>query len=260
LPQEWIIVNDGSSDKTGFIIEKYSAQFSWIRLINLTDRGYYLPGPGVINTFYKGFESIQRSDWQFIVKLDCDLSFESDYFEKIIFEFEKSKKLGIASGSIYLPEGRKYIRERIQGDHPVGPLKVYRKECFNEIGGLKRIPGWDLADCLAAQMKGWQTKVFYYKIIHYRRSGARRGGLTGGRFITGRFHYRFGYFFPYILLKGFYRIFDKPYFLGSIGLVSGYLYAYFSKEEKLFDPEMISFLRNKQKNYLLNKIGVRLNG
>ncbi|OQX72518.1 MAG: hypothetical protein B6D61_13585, partial [Bacteroidetes bacterium 4484_249] len=213
-PQEWIIVNDGSIDSTPEIIKKYINKHPWIKLANLEDRGYYYPGTGVINVVNHGYKEISTNDWDYIVKLDCDITIENDYFENIFKEFSQNPQLGIASGAIYLVNGGKEIKEKSQADHPWGASKIYRKKCFKDINGWKPIPGWDLADLLSAQMNGWNTRCFdEYKIYHYRGTGARREGFTNGKFLWGRFQYRYGYSLLYIFIKAIYWLTEKPFII-----------------------------------------------
>ena len=257
LPAEWVMVNDGSTDRTAEIIETYTHKYSWIRLIHLNDRGYYLPGEGVVNTFYKGYEALQTTDWEFLVKLDCDLSFEQDYFETLLKRFDQDPHLGIASGCIYNVIGGKLIKEKSQEDHPFGASKMYRRECFEEIGGIKRIPGWDLADLLAAQMKNWNTRCYFDIIVpHYKIGGARRSGFTKGKFLLGRFQYRFGYPFLYVLLKSVYHLTTRPFIISGAGLITGYIYAASRREKRYFDKEMIAFLRKRQNKFLASKFKI----
>jgi glycosyltransferase involved in cell wall biosynthesis len=256
-PIEWIIVNDGSTDGTRKIIEEYTRKYDWIKGINLKDRGFYYPGKGVVEIFYKGFNEIKTKKWNYLVKLDCDLCFDNDYFEKILNKFMENKKLGIASGCTFLPMQNCYVKEKNQKDHPCGVSKIYKKECFESIGGLKPIPGWDLADILSAQMKGWETKCFMdYKITHYKQTGSQRKGITRGAFFTGQVHCRLGYLFIYALLRAIYRITERPYLIGGLGYISGYVYSMQKKQKKYFDAEMIEFLRKKQRRYLIDNVNV----
>ncbi len=254
-PQEWIIVNDGSTDKTGEIVDNYIEKYSWIKKIDLTDRGYYYPGTGVITVVRTGFDQISNNDWDFVVKLDCDVTIEEDYFEKILNEFSENSKLGIASGAIYFIDGDKITKEIVQPDIPWGASKIYRKKCFKEINGWEPIPGWDLADVLSAQMEGWETQSFdEYKILHYRITGSRRKGLTGGKFLWGRFQYRYGYSPYYIFLKSIYRLGDKPVIISGVSIFAGYLYAAITQEKRIYKKEMRKFLRKKQRVYFKNKV------
>jgi len=254
-PDEWIIVNDGSTDRTAEIIDNYIEKHDWIKKIDLDDRGYYYPGTGVINVVRTGFEQISKNDWDFVVKLDCDVTIEKDYFEKILNEFSQNPKMGIASGAIYFIDGEKITKEIVQHDIPWGASKIYRRECFTEINGWEPIPGWDLADVLSAQMKGWETRSFdEYKILHYRITGSRRKGLTGGKFLWGRFQYRYGYSPYYIFLKSIYRLGDKPIIISGISIFAGYLYAAITREKRIYKKDMRKFLRKKQRVYFKNKV------
>jgi hypothetical protein len=224
-------------------------------LINLEDRGYYYPGTGVVNVIKKGYEKISANDWEFLVKLDCDITIETKYFENIFKEFQLNPKLGIASGAIYLVDGNRKIKENSQEDHPWGASKIYRRACFLDINGWRAIPGWDLADLLTAQMKNWETRCFEeYEIYHYRQTGIRRSGISKGRFLLGRFQYRYGYSLSYTFLKSIYSLKNKPYIIGGFSIFFGYLYAAMMNEKKLFDDDMRLFLRKKHRIYLRNKL------
>src|SRR5271166_4983197 len=80
-PEEWVIVNDGSKDRTGQIIDDFADKYPWIRAVHREDRGYRKWGAGIIEAFYDGFHSLSTRDWDFMCKLDGDLSFAPDYFE-----------------------------------------------------------------------------------------------------------------------------------------------------------------------------------
>jgi glycosyltransferase involved in cell wall biosynthesis len=256
-PAEWILVNDGSTDATEAIIDSYMKEHEWIKKINLQDRGYYYPGTGVVRVFEAGFDQISVQDWEYVVKLDCDLKFEPTYFEEILKRFANDPNLGIASGCTYAPKENELIREPAQEDHPVGPSKIYKRECWEQTGGMLPVPGWDLADLLAAQMNGWQTKCFFdLKLIHYRQTGARRKGLWAPKFLQGRFTYKHGYSFIYTLVRELSHLFRKPYIIGSFAQICGYLYASIKKEDYLFPKEMRDFLRNRHRKFLKSKFGL----
>jgi len=258
LPSEWIIVNDGSTDDTVGIVEGFMSRFPWIRVVSLADRGFYFPGTGVVDVFNQGYSAISVSDWDYVVKLDADISFSPDYFEKLLLKFEANRRLGIASGITYLPKSGSWVREDVLPDHPVGPSKVYRRQCWQAIGGLKPVPGWDLADLLGAQMKGWETACFEDLIInHYRLTGTRRKGAWARNFLQGRFEYQHGYAFHYTLLKALYHVFSKPAVVGSLAKITGYLYALIVGDPFLFEDDMRKFLRKKHAAVLKKRFGFR---
>lgn len=255
-PAQWIIVNDGSTDATASIVEEYARDHPWIKLLTLSDRGYYFPGTGVVNVFNQGFAAIAVSDWGWVVKLDADLSFAPDYFEKLLERFDRNPRLGIASGITHLPLNGGWVKEDVLPDHPVGPSKVYRRECWQMMGGLKPVPGWDLADLLSAQMNGWETAAFDDLVIrHYRLTGTRRSGVWARNFLQGRFEYRHGYAFHYSLLKAARKLFSKPIIVGSTARLAGYLYARIRHDDFLFEEDMRAFLRKKHRDVLRKRLG-----
>jgi len=253
-PLEYIIVNDGSSDGTGKIIEGYSKDHPWIRVIDLPDRGYYTYGNGIITAFNKGLDEVNKKDYEFIVKLDCDLSFDEHYFENLLRQFSLDEKLGIASGQTYFLNGKnRLVWEDAPLDHTVGPCKVYRKECFRDINGLVVSLGWDHIDEVAARMNGWRTRSYpEYKLLHHRIMGSRLGILRGNM-RHGHADYITGYHVPYFMIKSFYRLFTKPYLVGSMASFYGFFKNYFIGEKRIVNKEFRIYYRREQIRKLVQK-------
>lgn len=245
-PIEWIIVNDGSTDRTREIVEKYTKKYSWIKLINRPDRGHR-PGRGPAEAFNEGLRHIE-ADYEFIVNLDGDVSFGSDYFEKLFKKFEKNPKLGIASGKSYYLENGKLILYRCADTSTMGASKIYRKQCFKDIGGtLANNICWDMINDLKAQMEGWQTRSFRdIKFIHYKRIGFGQGNMIKTQIRAGQILYSYGYHPLFIVAKGIYRMLDKPYVIGGLAIIFGYFTALIKRERQIKDKEMIKFLRKQQ--------------
>ena len=101
LPQEWIVVDDGSTDRTGAILDKYSKKYAWLRVFHRENRGYRKSGGGVVEAFYYGLSKLTTSNWDYIIKLDGDLSFSPGYFERCFSHFKAEPRLGIGGGDIY---------------------------------------------------------------------------------------------------------------------------------------------------------------
>jgi len=156
-PVEWVIVNDGSTDDTGKIIDQYSKNYPWMHIIHRENRGFRKSGGGVIEAFYDGYNSLKSKDWDFIVKLDGDLSFKQDYFEGCFERFRANPKLGIAGGTICHLINGILKPEKNPQFHVRGATKIYRKVCWDAIGGLIKAPGWDAVDEVKANMLGWHS-------------------------------------------------------------------------------------------------------
>jgi biofilm PGA synthesis N-glycosyltransferase PgaC len=255
-PLQWIIVNDGSRDRTGAIIDHYADVYPWITARHRPDRGFREAGGGVINTFYDGYAQIESSQWEFLVKLDADLSFPSDYFERCFTEFEKDPRLGIGGGGIYHEEAGELKLEQNPKFHVRGATKIYRRECWDDLGGLLRAPGWDTVDEVKANMLGWNTRSFLdLRVSHYRFTGAADGAWKDC-IKNGKANYITGYHPLFMLLKCVRRLAKRPYFIGSVGLAWGFVTAYRKGIPQVQDLRLISYLRGQQlrRLFLLDSI------
>ena len=246
LPQEWVIVNDGSKDNTGNIIEHAARQYPWIRAVYRQDRGFRKWGGGIIEAFYSGFDTLTCQDWDFMSKLDGDLSFEPDYFEKTFRKLQENHRIGIGGGVLYHEKNGKMVLE----DHPLfhvrGGVKIYRRACWEAIGGLWVGPGSDTVDEVKANMLGWTTMSFFdIRMIHHRFTGAS-WGRWGGLVKDGKIDYVSGYHPLFLTAKSVARLVRRPYVVGSVALMYGYISAYLQDVPRVNDPELIRYLRRQQ--------------
>jgi poly-beta-1,6-N-acetyl-D-glucosamine synthase len=246
LPTEWVIVNDGSKDKTGEIIEEYACRYTWIRAVHRQDRGYRKWGAGIIEAFYAGYNALTCRDWEFMCKLDGDLSFESAYFEDLFRKFVDTPRMGIAGGYLYHSEAGRRTIEQHPRFHVRGGVKTYRRGCWEALGGLWVGPGSDTVDEVKANMLNWSTRSFMdLQVRHHRWTGAAYG-RWGGVVKDGKTDYVSGYHPLFLLAKACARLFRKPYAVGSIALLCGYLQAHIESIPRVDDPELIQYLRRQQ--------------
>jgi glycosyltransferase involved in cell wall biosynthesis len=251
-PKQWIIVDDGSSDQTPEIIDKYAMQVPWITTIKRSDRGYRKSGVGVMEAFFDGYNSLNIKEFDFIIKLDGDLKFKSDYFESCIKYFIENSKLGIAGGSIYCYDlkGRLTV-EKAPLFHVRGATKIYRKECWDLINDLLHCTGWDTIDEIKAIQLGWQTRSLPDVPLIQLRSTGGVNGVWKDWVKNGVANYVSGYHPLFVIIKCLKHIFTKPYFLVSVALCYGFISGYLGKTVKTTDKSMIKFLRNQQMRRVL---------
>jgi biofilm PGA synthesis N-glycosyltransferase PgaC len=245
-PAEWIIVNDGSSDATAAIIDRAAAEFDWIRVVHRADRGFRAAGSGVMQAFYAGYESISLTDWDFLVKLDGDLRFEANYFERCLKLLHNEPRLGIGGGVIYnLMNGVEKL-EAHPRFHVRGATKIYRRECWEAIGGLVKEPGWDTLDEVHAQMLGWKTQSFYDNRLVQLRSTGDAAGQWQNWIKNGRACYLVGYHPLFIVARAILRLFKEPYLVASVGMLWGFVGAALTRSEKVASAEVVRYLRGQQ--------------
>jgi poly-beta-1,6-N-acetyl-D-glucosamine synthase len=246
LPSEWVIVDDGSTDSTGKILDRHAAQFPWIHIVHRPNRGYRKSGGGVMEAFYAGYNSLRCDDWEFIVKLDGDLTFSSDYFEKCLAHFNRQPELGIGGGEIYHSLGGELKLEANPRFHVRGATKIYRRSCWEGIGGLWMAPGWDTIDEVKANMIGWKTRSFSeLHLLHHRFTGSAEG-LLRDRVKHGLACYVSGYHPLFVAAKCVPRLAQKPYLIGSAAIFYGFLKGYLTRAPRVSDPRMIDYLRTQQ--------------
>jgi len=256
VPAAWIIVNDGSSDKTGEIIDEYAARYSWIHAVHRTNRGFRKAGGGVVDAFNDGYGTLNIKNWDFIVKLDGDLSFDSDYFEKCFSYFQEEPQLGVGGGVMcYIENGQKSF-EANPKFHVRGATKIYRRACWDALGGFWPAPGWDTMDEVKASMLGWTTRSFQdLHLLHHRHTGAA-DGVWRNLVKNGRANYVCGYHPIFMLVKCVSRLRFRPYLVGSTALMYGFLSGYFQGIPQVDDPRTIRYLRQQQMARLMGKSSI----
>lgn len=254
LPKKWVIVDDGSTDETPEILADYASRFSLIQIVTLTDRGIRSVGPGVIEAFYQGYKLIDPNDYSYLCKLDLDLRLPSRYFETLIERMEKNPKLATCSGKAYIEQGGKLVYERHGDDMSIGASKFYRISYFKEIGGFVREVMWDGIDCHKCRMKGliacsWNEPNL--KFIHLRPMGSSQTNIFTGRMRHGYGQYFMGTSFIFLLASSLFRINQKPYIVGSLAILWGWVISAIQCKPRYPDREFRRFLRRYQMRILL---------
>lgn len=248
LPCQWVIVNDGSGDATGEIVERYAAGRPWMTIIHRQDRGYRSAGGGVIDAFNAGYANVRFARWNYIVKLDGDLSFASDYFERCFERFEADARLGIAGGTIYRVEQGGPVIDSA-GDpafHVRGATKIYRRACWNRIAPLPAAPGWDTIDEVEANLRGFHTRTFAdLQVIQHKPTGAADGTWRNA-FKNGRANYLAGYHPLFMLAKCIRRASRAPLSVEPFALIAGFLSGYFKKLPHEAGDDVVRYLREQQ--------------
>lgn len=250
-PMEWVIVDDGSTDGTGTIIKHHADRYPWISLLSRPDRGFRASSTGAIEAFFEGYRALKSPLWEFLVNLDGDLGIDPDYFEKCFDEFRRDPKLGIGGGMLYHLENDVIKTETCPRLHVRGATKIYRRACWDAIGGLTKGPGWDTIDEIKANMLGWRTRNFpSVKVLHRRPTGAADGAWRDA-VKNGRSEYFSGYHPLFMLAKCLRRTLEKPYFIGAAGLLYGFTSAYLRRSPQVDERPLIQYLRRQQIRRLL---------
>ncbi|WP_455378536.1 glycosyltransferase family 2 protein [Petrachloros mirabilis] len=249
LPLKWVIVNDGSTDKTGDIVKQYLPAYRWIELVEISqrqDRSFAKK----VYSFNAGYERVKGLEYQVIGNVDGDISFEADHFEFLIGKFQEDSSLGVA-GTIFKEEGG-YSSETdsFEGQtHVSGQCQLFRRRCFEEIGGYvpHKAGGIDWIAVATARMRNWKTRSFREKyFFHHRHLGTAERGVLASSFSYGEKDYYLGGHPIWEIFRVGYRMTKKPYLAGGLALGLGYLWAFLRQIERPVSNELMRFHRKEQ--------------
>ena len=253
LPSKIVVVNDNSTDRTAEVVLEFAKENPYISLVNKTSENIHLPGSKVIQAFQKGFETLD-DNYDLIVKLDADLIFPPNYFETIIKLFQSDDRIGMAGGFCYIEKNGDWILENLTDkDHIRGALKAYRKETFQQIGGLKPAMGWDTVDELLCKFHNWKVVTDEsLHVKHLKPTGANYNKTA--RYKQGEAFYSLGYGFWITAIASLKLAMRKGKPLLFMDYINGFWKAKSAKKPMLVNAEQARFIRN----YRLQKMKEKL--
>lgn len=253
-PAKWVIVDDGSADETPQVLTEYARQHDWIKIITRHDRGQRSVGPGVIEAFYAGYEAVTPDEFDYLCKLDLDLRLPPRYFEILMERMAANPRIATCSGKAYVYADGQLICEGHGDETSLGMTKFYRVTCFKAIGGFVREVMWDGIDCHCCRMKGWIACSWddpELRFVHLRPEGSSQGSVYTGRMRHGYGQYFMGTGISYMIASALYRISEKPYVLGSLAMLWGWIKSALQRKPRYADTEFRRFLRRYQMRALL---------
>ena len=252
LPERWVIVDDGSTDRTAGVVQSYSKRVPWIELVQRVqrvDRSF----AAKVNAFNIGFERVSSLPFDVIGNLDADLSFDPDYLEFLMQKFSEDARLGVA-GTPFIEHGYDSAKDSFEGEnHVAGGCQLFRRQCFEEIGGYIGNPagGIDWIAVTTARMKGWKTCSFPEKRFHHYRSlGTAERGIVASLFSYGEKDYYLGGSPVWQLFRVCYRSAKRPFLIGGLALLGGYCWAALRRTKRPISPDLMRFHRREQMNKL----------
>lgn len=246
-PQKWVIVSDGSTDRTEEIAGRYAAEHSWIELIRMPehrDRNF----AAKVQCFKAGLDRLRNIDYDVIGNLDADITFEPDYIEFVLGKLAADPDLGVV-GTPFVEGTSSYDFRFTAVEHVSGACQIFRRECFEEIGGYPEVKGGgiDWIAVTTARMKGWKTRTFVERVCyHHRPMGTASAGRMQSQFRLGRQDYYLGGHPLWAVFRACYQMARKPYVVGGMWLLAGYCWAWVTRVRRPVSSDLIRFHQREQ--------------
>ncbi|KKF99276.1 glycosyltransferase family 2 protein [Methanosarcina mazei] len=258
-PKLWVIVDDGSTDKTPDILQNLTSKHSWIKNIRLNEKPRDL-GIHVAQVYRTGFDYAtsycinEGLEYNYTCSVDADIILENNYFESLIYESEKNPNLGICSGYIGNIIDGKVIWSDFVADLPSGGARLWKKKCFEATGGYLLTCSPDSVSNVKAKIRGWETRQFKHINAVSTRPYASAEGQWKGYKKAGTNNYFIGYTPTHVILKGIKLLHSKnKSFRNGVGLayIYGYFSEYFKRAPRIDDSEIIEYYGKKRLGEIL---------
>ena len=251
LPSLWVLVDDGSSDETPAILAEVASRHPWVRILRRENRGRRAVGPGVVDAFYAGLDTIVLEDFDFLCKFDLDLDIPPRYFEILMERMAAEPRLGTCSGKAYFEDTKtgKLLSEKCGDEMSLGMTKFYRVSCFKEVGGFVREVMWDGIDCHRCRMLHWIACSWdepELRFVHLRPMGSSQQSIWVGRMRHGYGQYFMGTSLAYMTVSAVFRMSVQPYVLGGLSMWWGFVKSMLQRKPRYNDLAFRRFLRRYQ--------------
>jgi glycosyltransferase involved in cell wall biosynthesis len=249
LPQKWVIVSDGSIDRTDEIVRTYAKKYALIQLLRAGEKGQRNFGSKV-RAFQAGYDELAATSYEFVGNLDADVTFDPDYYERILQKFWANPKLGVGGGIISELVGNIFVNQNTSTNYSVaGAVQLFRRDCYEAFGGYVPISrgGIDAAAETMARMHGWKVQTFpEIQVRHHRRMSTGGATILHTRFRRGISNYILGYHPLFQIASSLSRLAEKPFLIGSTCTLFGYGWSCLRKHKRAMPDEVVRFLRAEQ--------------
>lgn len=254
LPKRWVIVSDGSTDRTDQIIEGFLKQHEFIHFLKVPrPAGRNFGSKGM--ALQRGIKLLDGISFEFIGNLDADVAVGPAYFETLMNHFERDSKLGLAAGFIHEQQNGEFRSRRAnRPDSVPHGAQLVRRECYTAIGGYSVFEhggeDWYAQQC--AKMNGWRAEAIpALAVFHHRHTGTANKPLRN-HFRSGRMDYSFGSDPVFELMKCAVRAGEKPWLVGAVTRFLGFVWSGVRREKRPVPREFINFLRKEQRAKILD--------
>jgi glycosyltransferase involved in cell wall biosynthesis len=255
-PDRWIVVDDGSTDGTRERLVELEREVPFMTLVAVSDPDHAaaadrLVAAGPPRAFNAGLAAASSGGWDFVAKIDGDVELPRHYFERLLDCFAAEPRLGMVGAQILEPRpGGRWRRVGIPSHHVSGPIKLYRANCFADIGGVHNRLGWDTIDVVRARMLGYTTRSCCDVFVKHHRPMGGVGGVVHGHARHGACAWITHYPLAFVLLRSLKLTLEPPRGRLGFAFLYGYLRAAARSTARVDDRAFREHIRSELRGRL----------
>lgn len=256
LPLRWVIVSDGSTDRTDKIAREAASRLGFIRFLRLErpakDRkSIDRVTKGIVAAVTSGVETVASLDFKYLGKMDADVTLEPAFFQTVLACMEADPQLGLAGGGIYnvgAPGG--FLNPEFVG----GPVRVFRRACWDAIGGLLPFGHEDVTSAAMARMKGWTVRCFPgIKAYQHGVPGNTVREKVPVCFHMGQMDHVMGGLLSFELARSLTRMLKPPFLAAGASMLAGYLWAWARRTPVELPTDLVNFVQAEQRRKMAGR-------
>jgi glycosyltransferase involved in cell wall biosynthesis len=262
-PWRYYLVSDGSSDGTDEIMEEYAEKYAFIRYLRREKPGeesnrVEQVAPGKVGAIENALLEVEKESWGYLAVLDADVVLPDNFYKRLLEEFLRDRKLGIAGCFLrsVLPDGNVAPGGFFNSDSVGGPVQVFRRACYENIGRYKSYGHEDCVAVIQAREKGWKVRSFADLVgdhhVPFEGYSPKIKYKVPALYKLGKMDFVMFVPFWFVLIQSGARMFSRPLVVAGMARLGGYLSAVIIRPDRF--PPQKSWI-GRQKMYLDTILG-----
>jgi glycosyltransferase involved in cell wall biosynthesis len=245
-PARWVVVSDGSTDRTTEIVRARADEVPWITLLTIERDGppSFAAKARALRAAYLAASDVPHA---MVGNLDADIALPREYYARCRTEFAADASLGITGGVIVEVIASQPIPQHSARHSVAGGIQTFRRECWDLIGqGYLPLEGGgeDAVAEVLARAHGYRVAALDdLEAVHMGPVLGGRSSRVRARAARGVLHRQLGYRPWFQLASAASRITEPPVVVGSIATLAGYGWATIRRVPLSPPPEVVDRIR-----------------
>jgi biofilm PGA synthesis N-glycosyltransferase PgaC len=251
-PIVWVIISDGSTDRTDEIISKYTSNndfIKFLRYVNTSDNKQI--SYRKVSAINYGLSHLAGVEYDYIGCLDGDVTFNTTFYEQLIEKVQRNEKIGLAGGYIYNVFKTGLGSFCTSPTSVGGAIQFFRRKCFEDINGYLPVAFEDAIANVSSRMHGWKVQSFSDLIVyHHKPSGIAGRNIFKAKFNVGKVEHLTGDHPVFQFIRSLSHLTRRPVFIGAFLRIAGFWSSMIRREKIQTPQDIVKYLRKEQMNKL----------